>query len=105
VLSSLSPREGEEGVATAEGVVEVAVAEEEDDDDEPLEVIPVPASPPRPAYKQTTQIRIGPRGQHTGTLAPQIGAREVEWISPETESVVLPPPPPPPPGGAVRTEP
>jgi hypothetical protein len=53
VLSSPSPREGEEGVAIAEGVVEVAVAKE-DDDDEPVEVIPVPTSPLRPVYKQTT---------------------------------------------------
>jgi hypothetical protein len=53
VLSSSSPREGEEGVAVVEGVVEVAVADEEDDDDEPVKVILVPDSPPRPAYKQT----------------------------------------------------
>jgi hypothetical protein len=43
-------------------VVEVTVAKEEDDD-EPVEVIPVPESPPRrPAYKQTTRIKISPRG-------------------------------------------
>jgi hypothetical protein len=50
MLSSPSSRVGEEGVTTAEDVVEVAVTEE-DDDDEPVEVIPVPASPPRPTYK------------------------------------------------------
>jgi hypothetical protein len=66
VLSSPSSREGEvegeEGVAVAEGVIEVVVTEE-DDDDESVEVIPVPESPPRrPAYKQTTRIKISPRG-------------------------------------------
>jgi hypothetical protein len=62
VLSSLSLREGEEGVAAAKGVVEVAIAEE-DDDDEPIEVIPVLESlQPRLAYKQTVWIRISPRG-------------------------------------------
>jgi hypothetical protein len=96
VLSSLSPREGEEGVAAAEGVVEVVVAEE-DDDDESIKVIPVPASPPRLAYKQMTQIRIGPRGLPTGTLAPRTGAREAGRISPQTRSEVWPPPLPPPP--------
>jgi hypothetical protein len=49
-LSSPSPREGEregeEGVADVEDMVEVTVAEVEDDD-EPIEVIPVPESPPR----------------------------------------------------------
>jgi hypothetical protein len=49
-LSSPSPREGEEGVTTAEDVVEVAVTEE-DDDNETVKVIPVSASPPRPTYK------------------------------------------------------
>jgi hypothetical protein len=64
VLSSPSlregDREGEEGVTDLDDVVQVAVAEEEDDD-EPVEVIPVPESPPRrPTYNQTTQIQIGP---------------------------------------------
>jgi hypothetical protein len=37
-------------------VVKVTVAEEEDDD-EPVEVIPVPESPPRrPVYQQTAWI-------------------------------------------------
>jgi hypothetical protein len=105
-LSSPSPREGEEGVADVEGVVEVAAAEEEDDDDnEQVEVIPVPASlPRRPAYKQTARIRINPRGRPIGTLALRTGAREADWISPVTRSEVWPPPPPPPPGGAVRNE-
>jgi hypothetical protein len=108
VLSSLSPsegeREGEEGVADVEGVVEVATAEEEDDD-EPVEVIPVSESPPkRPAYKQTARIRIGPWGRPTGTLVPQTGARETGQISSETGSEVWPPPPPLPLGGAIRTE-
>jgi hypothetical protein len=107
VLSSPSPREGEEGVADVEGVVEVAVAEEEDDDDnEQVEVISVPASlPRRPAYKQTPRIRINPRGRPIRTLALRTGAREADWISPATRSEVWPPPPPPPPGGAVRNEP
>jgi hypothetical protein len=69
VLSSPSPREGEEGVATAEGVVEVAV-DEEDDVDEPIKVIPVPESPPSLMYNQMIQIWIGSRGRPTGTLAP-----------------------------------
>jgi hypothetical protein len=38
-------REGEEGAADVEDVVEVTVVEEEDDD-ESIEVIPVPDSPP-----------------------------------------------------------
>jgi hypothetical protein len=50
VLSSPSPREGEEGVATAEGLDDV-VTTEEGDDVEPIEVMPMPASPPRRAYK------------------------------------------------------
>jgi hypothetical protein len=50
VLSSPSPREGEEGVATAEGLDDV-VAAEEDDDVEPIEVMSMPASPPRRVYK------------------------------------------------------
>jgi hypothetical protein len=55
-------REGEEGYADVEDVVEVADVEEEDDD-EPVEFIPVLESPPRRSvYKQTTWIRIGPRG-------------------------------------------
>jgi hypothetical protein len=95
-LSSLSPREGEEGVAAAEGVVEVVVAEE-DDDDESIKVIPVPTSPPRLAYKKMTQIWIDPRGLPTGTLAPRTGAREAGRISPQTRSEVWPPPLPPPP--------
>jgi hypothetical protein len=56
MLSSSGMREGEEEVADVEDLVEVAVAEEEDDD-EPVEVIPVPDSPPpRLTYKQMTQI-------------------------------------------------
>jgi hypothetical protein len=73
VLSSPSPREGEEegeeGVTAAEGVVEVAVAEEHNDN-EPVKVIPVLESPPRPVYKQMARIWIGRRGRITITLAP-----------------------------------
>jgi hypothetical protein len=55
-------REGEEGYTDVEDVVEVTDAEEEDDD-EPVEFILVLKSPPRQSvYKQTTWIRIGPRG-------------------------------------------
>jgi hypothetical protein len=62
VLSSSGMREGEEGVVDADDVVEVTIVEEEDDD-EPVKVIPVPdPTPPRPAYKQSVRIRIGPRG-------------------------------------------
>jgi hypothetical protein len=107
VLSSLSPREGgeegEEGVTTLEGVDEVAVVME-DDDDEPVKVIPVPESPPRPKYKQTARIQIGPRGRPIETLEPQTGASEASWVSPETGSEVWPPPAPPPMSGTVRTE-
>jgi hypothetical protein len=56
VLSSPSPREGEEGVADVEDMVEVVVAEEDDvvevavaeeeDDGKLVKVIPVPDSPP-----------------------------------------------------------
>jgi hypothetical protein len=70
VLSSSGMREGEEGVTDVEDVVEVVVTKEDDmvevavveeDDDDLVEVIPVTdPSPPRPAYKQTTQIWIGP---------------------------------------------
>jgi hypothetical protein len=109
VLSSPSPREGEregeEGVADVEGVVEVTAVEEEDDD-ELVEVTLVPESPPRrPTYKHTSRIQISPWGQLTGTQAARTGARETGQISPETGSEVWPLPPPPPPGGAVRTEP
>jgi hypothetical protein len=109
VLSSSSPREGEregeEGVTDVEDVVEVTVIEEEDDD-EPVKVIPVLESPPRRSmYKQTTRIRIGPRGRPTGPLAPRTGAREAGWDSPETGSVVWLPPPPPPTSGAVTIAP
>jgi hypothetical protein len=73
VLSSLGMREGEEGVANVEDVVDVVVAEEDDvvevtvaeeeDDDGPIKVIPVPNSPPtQSAYKQTSLARIGPWG-------------------------------------------
>jgi hypothetical protein len=88
LLSSLSPREGdregEEGVADVEDVVEVAVVEEEDDD-EPVEVIPVHESPPRwPVYKQMTRIQIGPQGRPTETIASRTDAREACRDSPET---------------------
>jgi hypothetical protein len=99
VLSTPGMREGEEGVSDVEDVVKVAVTEEDDmvevaiveeeDDNDPVEVIPViDPSPPRPAYKQTSRIQIGPQGQPTG-------AREAVQISPETGSEVWPPPPPP----------
>jgi hypothetical protein len=105
VLSSPGMREGEEGVADADDVVEVTIAEEEEDD-EPVEVILVPdPTPPRLAYKQTTQIRIGPWGRPTRTLALRTGAREVDQISSETRSEVWLPPPPSPPGRAVCNEP
>jgi hypothetical protein len=108
VLSSPSLREGgeegEEGVAAAEGVNEVAVAVEDDDDDL-VEVIPVPASPARSTYKQMTRIRIGPRGRPTGTLASRTGAREVGRISPKIGSEVWPLPPPPPPNVAMTPSP
>jgi hypothetical protein len=56
VLSSPGTREGEKGVADAEDVVKVVVAEEEDDD-KPIEVIPVHNSPPTwSAYKQTARV-------------------------------------------------
>jgi hypothetical protein len=53
MFSSPGMGEGEEGVADAEGVVEVAFTEEDDvvvvvvtnKDDEPVEVIPVPDFP------------------------------------------------------------
>jgi hypothetical protein len=61
MLSPSCPREGEEGAADVEDVVEVTIAEEDDDDDKPVKVIPVlDSSPPRPAYKQMTWIWIGP---------------------------------------------
>jgi hypothetical protein len=105
VLSSPGMREGEEGVTDVDDVVEVTVAEEEDDD-EPVEVILVPdPTPPQLAYKQTSQIRIGPRGQPTRTLALRTGAREVDQISSETRSEVWLPPPPSPPGRALCNEP
>jgi hypothetical protein len=103
VLSSPGMREGEEGLDDEDDVVDVAVAEE---DNEPIEVIPVPDStPPQQAYKQTAQIRIGPRGRPTKTLALRMSAREASLNSPETISVVWPPPPPPPPSRPVTTAP
>jgi hypothetical protein len=108
VLSAPSPREGgeegEEGVSVTEGGDEVTIVLK-DNNDEPVEVIPVPESPTRLAYKQTARIRIGPRGRPTGTLALQISARVAGWDSTETKSAVWPPPPPPSPGDAVRTKP
>jgi hypothetical protein len=105
VLSSPGMREGEEGVADADDVVKVTIAEEEDDD-EPVEVILVPdPTPPQLEYKQTAQIRIGPRGRPTRTLALRTDAREVDQISSETRSEVWLPPPPSPPGRAVCNEP
>jgi hypothetical protein len=93
ISSSLGKGGGEE-VTGEEEVIE----EEEDDvvviavidkDDELVEVILVPEStPPRSSYKQTTQIRIDPRGQPTGTLAPREGAREAGPDSPEAGSAV-----------------
>jgi hypothetical protein len=62
VFSSSGEGEGEEGVTEEEedGVVVVVVV---DKDDEPVKVIAVLRStPPRPSYKQTAQIRIGPWG-------------------------------------------
>jgi hypothetical protein len=98
-------REGEEGVADEDDVVEVIVAEEEDDG-EPVKVILVPDStPPRPAYKQMARIWIGSRGRLTRTLALRTGAGEADQISSEIGSEVWPPPPPPPPGRAVCNEP
>jgi hypothetical protein len=85
VFSSPGDGEGEEEVIEEEE--DEATGEEEEDDvvvitvidkdDEPVEVIPITESmPPRSSYKQTTQIRIGPWGQPTGTIAPREGARE-----------------------------
>jgi hypothetical protein len=107
MLSSPSPREGkregEEGVADVEDVVEVTIVEEEDDDDS-VEVIPMPESPPRrSAYKQTTRIRIGPWGRPTRILASRMSAGEASRESLETRSAVWPLPPPPPTSGAITT--
>jgi hypothetical protein len=66
VLSSPSPREGGEGVT---------VAEEEDEDD-PVEVIPVLDSPPRPAPRQMARIQGSVQRRPTRTLAPRSEARE-----------------------------
>jgi hypothetical protein len=107
-----SPGEGE-GVTEEEedDMVVVAVV---DKDDEPVEVIPVPESmPPRPVYKQTAWIRIGPWGRPIGTLAPRMDARETSPNSYETESGMWPPPPsgpvttvpPPPSSGTSNTAP
>jgi hypothetical protein len=88
VSSSPGMREGEEGVTDEDNVVEVAIAEEEDDN-EPIKVIPMPDStPPRPTYKQTARIRIGPQGRPTKTLAPRMSAREASMNSSETGSAV-----------------
>jgi hypothetical protein len=103
VFSSPGEGEGEEEVIEEEE--DEAAEEEEDDvvvvavidkDDEPVEIIPVPESMlSRSPYKQTVRIRISPRGRPTGTLAPRNGARETEWFSSETGSVVWLPPQPP----------
>jgi hypothetical protein len=82
-----SPGDGEGEEEVIEEEEDEATGEEEEDDvvvitvidkdDEPVEVIPITESmPPRSSYKQTTQIRIGPWGQPTGTIAPREGARE-----------------------------
>jgi hypothetical protein len=114
VFSSPGMGEGEEGVAIAEGVAEVDVAEEHDvvvvaltnKDDEPVEVIPLPDSPsPQLAYKQMTRIQIGPRGRPTGTIAQRMEAREASPVSSEIGSGMWPLPPPPTPSGPVTTAP
>jgi hypothetical protein len=96
MFSSPGMGEGEEGVAIAEGVAEVDVAEEHDvvvvavtnKDDEPVEVIPLPDSPsPQLAYKQMTRIQIGPRGRPTGTIAQRMEVREASPVSSEIGSV------------------
>jgi hypothetical protein len=106
-------REGEEGVANVEDVVDVVVAEEDDvvevtvaeeeDGDGPIKVILVPDSPPtQSAYKQTSLARIGPWGRPTGTIAPRMSGREASQDPPETGFAVWPPPPP---SGQVTTMP
>jgi hypothetical protein len=85
-LSLPSLREGGEGVAVAE----------EDDEEDPVEIIPVLGSPPRPAPRHMTRIQVGVQGRPTGTLAPRSEVREVDWWSPVSRSDVWPPPPPPP---------
>jgi hypothetical protein len=56
-----SPGEGEREGVTEEEEDDVVVVVIVDKDDEPVEVIPLPEfRPPRPVYKQTTQIRIIP---------------------------------------------
>jgi hypothetical protein len=104
VITSPGEGEGEEGV-TEDGEDDMVVVTVVEKDDELVEVIPVSNSThPRPAYKQTTWIWIGPRGRPTRTLAQRTGAREAERISPEIGPEVWPPPPPLPPGGTIHTK-
>jgi hypothetical protein len=104
VSSSPGKGRGEEEVAKEEDDVVIAVVI--DKDDEPIEVISVPESmPPRSTYKQTTRIRIDPRGRPTRTLASREGAREAGPDSLEVGSVVWPLPPPPPLRGLATTMP
>jgi hypothetical protein len=57
-----SPGDGEGEIEVIEEEEDEAAGEEEEHV-EPIKVIPVPEStPPRSLYKQTTRIRIGPRG-------------------------------------------
>jgi hypothetical protein len=101
-----SPGEGEGEGVTEEEEDDMVVIAIIDKDDKLVEVIPVPEStPPRPSYKQTARIRIGPQGRPTGTLAPRMDAREASLDSSETVSAVWPPPPPPLPSPPIATPP
>jgi hypothetical protein len=89
-LSSLSPREGGEGVDVAE----------EDDEEDLIEIVRVPDFPPGSAPRRTTRIQVGAQGQPTGTLSPRSRAGEPDGRSPVTRSMVWPSAPPPPSSGA-----